>query len=98
VDEVRDWGAYYDQERHTVEGGLTWALDQLPGNVVTTADAHVGSPAVELASASEELDLLVCGSRGRGPAKALLLGSVTERLLRSAACPLLIVPRAAGGR
>jgi nucleotide-binding universal stress UspA family protein len=94
VDEVRDWGAYYDQERRTVEDGLTWALDQLPGGVRCTADAHVGSPAVELAAASEELDLLVCGSRGRGPAKTLLLGSVTERLLRSAACPLLIVPRA----
>lgn len=92
VDEVRDWGAYYDEERRAVEDGLTWALDQLPEGVPCTADARVGSPAAELAAASEELDLLVCGSRGRGPAKALLLGSVTERLLRSAACPLLIVP------
>jgi nucleotide-binding universal stress UspA family protein len=94
VDEVRDWGAYYDDERRAVEAGLAWALDQLPGDVPSTADARIGSPAAELAAASEKLDLLVCGSRGRGPAKALLLGSVTERLLHSAACPLLIVPSA----
>jgi nucleotide-binding universal stress UspA family protein len=95
IDELRDWGAYYDEEREIVEGGLTEALEALPGDVPATIDARVGSPAAELAAASEDLDLLVCGSRGRGPTKALLLGSVTERLLRDAACPLLIVPRPA---
>jgi nucleotide-binding universal stress UspA family protein len=97
IDDVRDWTAYYDEERCTVEGGLTRALGQLPAGVECTADPRVGSPVAELADASGELDLLVCGSRGRGPVRALLLGSVTERLLRAAACPLLIVPRPVDG-
>ena len=44
------------------------------------------------ADVSRDLDLLVCGSRGGGPLRSVLLGSVTERLLRSAACPVVIVP------
>ena len=39
-----------------------------PTSVPATADARVGDPAVELASASHDLDLLVCGSRGPRPA------------------------------
>jgi nucleotide-binding universal stress UspA family protein len=40
-----------------------------------------------------ELDLLVTGSRGYGPVRAVVLGGVTGRLVREAACPLVIVPR-----
>lgn len=98
VDDVRDRTGYYDEERAAVQGGLERALQHLPAGVERHADARVGDPAAELASASDELDLLVCGSRGRGPLRALLLGSVTERLMRSAACPLLIVPRPAAQR
>ena len=40
-------------------------------------------------------DLLVIGSHGRSGFNRLLLGSVTERLLRQAPCPVLVVPPAA---
>jgi nucleotide-binding universal stress UspA family protein len=40
-------------------------------------------------------DLLVTGSHGRSGFERLLLGSVTERLLRHAPCPTMVVPRAA---
>jgi nucleotide-binding universal stress UspA family protein len=76
-----------------VQSGLERALAELPPGVPAVAEARVGDPAVELADASRELDLLVCGSRRRGPVRTALLGSVTERLLHGAACPLLIVPR-----
>jgi nucleotide-binding universal stress UspA family protein len=46
-----------------------------------------------LAEQSRELDLLVCGSRGYGALKSVLLGSVTRALAHSCACPLYIVPR-----
>jgi nucleotide-binding universal stress UspA family protein len=39
------------------------------------------------------LDLLVVGSRGYGPIGAVLLGSTTAVLARSAACPILVTPR-----
>lgn len=40
-------------------------------------------------------DLMVLGTHGRSGFERLLLGSVTERLLRVSTCPVLTVPRAA---
>jgi len=57
--------------------------------------ADPGDAAVELVERSRELDLLVVGSRGYGPVRHALLGSVTSELLKRAACPVLVVPRAA---
>ena len=37
-------------------------------------------------------DLLVLGSHGRGVIRRFLLGSVAERVLREAGCPVMIVP------
>jgi len=42
---------------------------------------------------SRDVDLLVAGSRGYGPMARLLLGSVSSRLVATAPCPVLIVPR-----
>ena len=96
IEDLRDRTPYLENERRIVLAALDRALAELPGDVSAPADARVGDPAVELASASRDFDLLVCGSRGRGPVRAILLGSVTERLLRGAGCPLVIVPRPAG--
>jgi nucleotide-binding universal stress UspA family protein len=52
-----------------------------------------GDPAHELADASRELDVLVTGSRGYGPLRAVLLGGVTGPLLREAHAPVIVVPR-----
>lgn len=41
-------------------------------------------------------DLVVVGSHGKGWAERLILGSVTERLLRALPCSLLVVPVKAG--
>jgi nucleotide-binding universal stress UspA family protein len=54
-----------------------------------------GSAAELLAAESAELDLLVTGSRRYGPRMAVLLGGTTHALMRSAACPLLVVPSSA---
>jgi nucleotide-binding universal stress UspA family protein len=56
----------------------------------------VGSPIVELVSLSDDVDLLVVGSRGFGPVRRLLLGSTSDRLVREAGCPVIAVPRPAG--
>jgi nucleotide-binding universal stress UspA family protein len=94
IDDVRDPAPYLEEERETVRGGLLRELAHRPSMIVARADARIGDPAAELADVSRDLDLLVCGSHGRGPLRAVLLGSVTERLLRIAACPIVIVPRA----
>ncbi|MDA0184905.1 universal stress protein [Solirubrobacter phytolaccae] len=49
----------------------------------------------ELAALDDrECDLLVCGSRGYGPVRRVLLGGVASKLVRRAACPVVVVPRA----
>lgn len=53
----------------------------------------VGHPARELIDASEGLDLLVLGSRRWGPLRRLALGSTSEPVIRSTACPVLVPPR-----
>ena len=52
----------------------------------------LGDPAHELARESQVSECLVIGSRGYGPAPAVLLGGVGGQLARTAECPLLIVP------
>jgi nucleotide-binding universal stress UspA family protein len=41
----------------------------------------------------EHLDLLVCGSRGYGPLRAVLLGGVSRRVAAEAHCPVIVLPR-----
>jgi nucleotide-binding universal stress UspA family protein len=52
-----------------------------------------GEAGKALVEHSESLDLLVLGSRGYGPLKSVLLGSVSSYVLRHAGCPVLVVPR-----
>jgi universal stress protein A len=40
---------------------------------------------------AEKVDLLVVGTRGRDRAGRLLLGSVSDHLVRRAGCPVLVV-------
>jgi nucleotide-binding universal stress UspA family protein len=43
-------------------------------------------------------DLLVLGSHGRSGFDHFLLGSTTERILRKARCPVMVIPRHAGDK
>ena len=53
----------------------------------------VGRPADEISRAVEEqnIDLVITATRGRSGFKRLILGSVTERLMHTLTCPLLVV-------
>ena len=44
-------------------------------------------------AAKQEADVIVTGSRGHSGFAGMLLGSVTQRLLHLADCPVLVIPR-----
>jgi nucleotide-binding universal stress UspA family protein len=54
-----------------------------------------GNPAGVLEDQSRQVDLMVSGSRGYGPTRARVLGSVSGALARRGATPLIVVPRGA---
>jgi nucleotide-binding universal stress UspA family protein len=58
-----------------------------------------GSIVPEIVRVARELpaDLIVMGTHGHSGFERLLLGSVTERILRKASCPVLTIPRLAAG-
>jgi nucleotide-binding universal stress UspA family protein len=64
-------------------------VDDLDGQV------SYGSPGEELARFSEDVDLLIVGSRSGGPVGRLFTGSTSNYLARRARCPLLVFPRRA---
>ena len=47
--------------------------------------------AIVEAAESEQVDLVVVGSHGRGQMGRLFLGSVSEHVVRNAGCPVLVV-------
>jgi nucleotide-binding universal stress UspA family protein len=71
------------------------ALKVLPPAIETGRVFVESDPVDTLVQRSRELDLLVIGSRGYGPLRSVLLGGVSGRVIRDAACPVIVVPRGA---
>ena len=76
--------------RQLMDSAAQQAHDQ---GVEVTTDVLEGPAAEAILSVSEaeDFDLIVMGSRGLGHLKGLLLGSVSERVLRQAKIPVMIM-------
>jgi nucleotide-binding universal stress UspA family protein len=82
-----------DRRRSDLRAQMDDAAQELCSGVECEQIVLDGDAVSELATASAGVDVLVCGSRARGPLGSVLLGSVSRPLLDRTACPLLIVPR-----
>lgn len=52
----------------------------------------VGHPSEEILKESKNHDMVVMGTLGRSGLSHLLLGSVSEKVIRHASCPVMVVP------
>lgn len=84
----RTWMA--DARRELTQLLTARAVD--PAKVKATV--ALGTPAVEIVrhAAHWKADLIVVGSHGRGTMGRLLLGSVAQKVLHEAGCPVMVVP------
>lgn len=75
------------------QAGLGEVVQAMPESAHARASLLLNDPAHALITRSREIDLLVLGSRGKGPLAGIWAGSVSSRVIREAACPVLVVPR-----
>lgn len=83
------------------EGGKRWVEEQLAAWAATAKEKglqarvvlRVGDPDREVVTLAtdERADLVVMGTHGRGGIDRALLGSVADRVVRTAPCPVLTV-------
>ncbi len=69
-------------------------LERLRGQGLTVEERLMEEPAAEMISniaRIEECDLIIMGSRGLSNLASLIVGSVTNRVLQTASCPVLVV-------
>lgn len=95
-------GVHTESWESGIREGLLRQLDELVAHVsgyglTATRELVRGDPATEIVhAASSDADLVVMGTLGRTGLAHLLLGSVAERTVREAPCPVLVVrPHAA---
>ena len=69
------------------------ALAQARARVEVEDRFEAGCAEDVLAAHSDDLDLLVIGSRGYGPLGAVLAGGTSSHLAHTARCPMLVTPR-----
>ena len=89
-----------DVERERIVDALRDATRQVPSGVPVDLQVREAYEVHrEILAEADRLraDLLVLGSHGRSGMGRLLLGSVTEKVMREARCPTLVVPRGAAG-
>ena len=87
-----------NQMRVDAEREIRTLAGSLQGIKVTTQVVEGTSPARAIIQAAKErpAQMIVMGTHGRGGISHLLLGSVAERVVRTATCPVTTVSAASG--
>lgn len=83
-------GAHLDEVLERAARGL-----RRRGLEVETQAVHAAAGPGIVAACEDGIDLLVTGSRGYGPLRAVLLGGASRHIVDHAPCPVLVIPRGA---
>ncbi|KEA63536.1 Universal stress protein UspA and related nucleotide-binding protein [Marinobacterium lacunae] len=77
--------------REVAESFKRYALEQeCPGVRAFVKSGHTAKTIVEFAE-KNDVDLIIVGSHGLGEAEQLLVGSVSQKVVGMAKCPVLVV-------
>jgi nucleotide-binding universal stress UspA family protein len=90
----------YDAQRKWSEETLEVRAEQLrQSGIKTSWRVQAGAPHEEIVRTAEEEDagMIVMGTHGRSGLNRMVLGSVAERVIRRAPCPVLTVRQAKSG-
>lgn len=90
----------FEEQREVAEAELVKAGERArAGGLTVETTMKGGHPAREILALADraQADMLVIGTHGRGGVEHLLLGSVAEKIMRKASCPVLVVPPGAPG-
>ncbi|HET9491076.1 MAG TPA: universal stress protein [Methylomirabilota bacterium] len=70
-----------------------WAAEARAAGLVVRVEARAGVPYQDILTMARSagIDVIVLGTRGRGGVERALLGSVADRVIRLAPCPVLSV-------
>ena len=87
--------AVVPRDSDEIQAIISRTLAALPPEISAEGTVLVSGSVVRTLSdlPGEKPDVLVCGSRGYGMARQVLLGSVSSQLVRNAAYPVVVVPR-----
>jgi len=89
------WGEITDESREQAVRQEFDKLQQRLGQSGVPFDVRVGNPGLEITDFASEInaDLIVVASHGYHGFKRMVLGSVAERVIRHAACDVLVLRR-----
>jgi nucleotide-binding universal stress UspA family protein len=82
--------------RKAAKARLTQASASLPTDLDVLPCVRSGSPVGQLLAETDDLDLILIGSRGYGLLRRIHLGYVSGALLCRSACPVVVVPQPPG--
>jgi nucleotide-binding universal stress UspA family protein len=85
-------GATVAPEQWTDDLLVTWAAPPRGAGTRVRTLVRAGVPHREIVAAAREegVDLIIMGTHGRGGLERFLVGSVADRVIRTASCPVLL--------